>query len=188
MRMAKNVLRYLALLALSIVVGTAWHEVVGHGLTAVLCGGKITYVETLGLRLWPTLGWVGWQGQYGYCNTEGVTTARAERVVSLAGSVSTWCVAVASTVLLWTRRWRGWALRVLVVLSLWWVDLFTYTLPSWGWRRSILWGRVYSEPYAAAVGLGIPGWAFQGAVVGTSLILALALAVRLSRRARQTAA
>ncbi len=185
MRISGNVLRYLLLLALSIMIGTAWHEVVGHGLTAVLCGGNVTYVETLGLRLWPTLGWVGWQCHYGYCETDIVAGGYAEHLVSLAGSVSTWGVAVVSMALLWMRPWRGWPLRVLVVLSLWWADLLTYTLPSWGLRRSILWGRVYSEPYSAAVGLGVPGPVFQAAVVGTSLILVLALAVRLARLSRR---
>ena len=40
---------YLCLLALCVPAGTFWHEVAGHGLVGMLCGGQITCVEVLGL-------------------------------------------------------------------------------------------------------------------------------------------
>ena len=43
-----------ALLFLTFAVGTAWHEIVGHGLVGVLCGGTITRVEVLGFEWYPS--------------------------------------------------------------------------------------------------------------------------------------
>ena len=167
----KNCLKYPALLLGCLIVG--------HGLVGAFCGGRITYVEILGVQLWPGLKWLGWQGHYGGIDFIGLFSARGRDLMGLAGSMSTWCVAVVAVVLLWIKKWQSWRRTCLAALSIWWVDLFTYTLPSWGFRRSILWGRVYSEPYEAAVALGIPGPLFQTFVVGSSLILAAALAVRL---------
>lgn len=180
----RSSLKYALLLPLSLVLGTAWHEIVGHGLAGVLCGGRLTYVKLLGFRVWPQLYWDRWEG-YGACGIEGITGYTGEKLMELAGSGSTWLVSVAAIVLLWTRRGHGWPRVILVLLGLWWIDLFTYTLPTWGLRRSVLWGGTYSEPYEAAVALGIPGWLFQTFVIVSSVALATALIVRL-RRDRRT--
>jgi hypothetical protein len=172
------------LLLLSWLIGTCWHEVVGHGLVGVLAGGRISYVKIFAVELWPEVRWTGFEMAYGQCQVDGIPTVGGEAVHSLAGSMSTWCVGVAATILLWMRRWgRPWRV-VLIYLSIWWMDLLTYTLPTWGLRRSILWGGRYSEPYEAAVNLGVPGPVFQAFVVGTSFVLAAALIVRLMRDAR----
>lgn len=182
-RVARFFLR-LGLLLLTFAVGTFWHEVVGHGLVGVLAGGQITHVMVLGVDLWPDFRWFGWDGRYGLCHVDGIPTFTGILICSLAGSMSTWCVAVVATILLWVRRWpRRWRI-MLIYLSIWWIDLCTYTLPTWGLRRSILWGGTYSEPYEAAVYLGIPGPMFQAFVFGSSLLLAAALIVRLVRDAR----
>jgi len=65
------------------------------------------------------------------------------------------------------RQWAQWVQVVLLSLSLWWVDLLTYTLPSFGLRRYVLFGRRFREPYDAAVALGIPGPLFQAFVIIT---------------------
>jgi hypothetical protein len=111
--------------------------------------------------------------------------------MELGGSASTWLVSVAAIGLLWLRRWRrpgrvhrpgrGWPRVILILLGLWWIDLFTYTLPTWGLRRSILWGGTKSEPYEAAIALGVPGWLFQAFVVVSSIALATAWVVGIVR-------
>ncbi|MCP4593106.1 MAG: hypothetical protein GY842_20415 [bacterium] len=181
MRLARAIPTYILLLALGLAVGTAWHEVVGHGLISVICGGRITGVEVLGIQLWPEPAWTGWPQRYGYCSIADIPTSTGRHLTDLAGSLSTLFVAVGATVLLWVRRWQGWGRLVLIVLSLWWIDVLTYTLPSWGLRRSILWGPVHSEPYDAAVALGVPGGVFQMFVVGSSILLAVLLLARLCR-------
>ncbi len=178
-------LTYVVLLGLSLAVGTLWHELVGHGLTGVAAGGRIVRLHVLGVDLWPQLRWDGWSGGYGSIRVTGIPTQTGKKVYRLAGSLSTWCVSVVAVSLLWLRSWRGLPRAVMVCLSLWWIDLLSYTLPSWGLRRSILWGGVYSEPYEAANALGIPGPLFQAFAVGTSTLLLAALILRLVRdRAR----
>ncbi|MBN2561665.1 MAG: hypothetical protein JXQ75_12125 [Phycisphaerae bacterium] len=179
-RRTKQVLRYPFLLAGCMVLGTVCHEVVGHGLVGVACGGKIDQVEVLGVQLYPSPKWLGWQGYYGHCLVTGVDTTTGSHLVSLGGSMSTWCVSVAAITLLWLRRWGPWPRTVLACLGIWWIDLLTYTLPSWGVPRSVLWGQdYYSEPYEAAVALGMPGPIFQASALVTCVILAGALVLRL---------
>ena len=181
-RYAKTALKYLALALLFYPLGVLCHELIGHGLVGVLFGGRITEVEILGFRVWPDLQFLGWSGRYGACEVVGITSAIGEALMSLAGAMSTFCVAVVATVLLWARRFGRIARPILITLSLWWIDLFTYTLPSWGLPRSILWGqRTYSEPYEAAKSLGIPGPAFQAFVIIASCLLLLALIAQIRR-------
>lgn len=178
------VLKHLFLLASCLVVGTLWHELVGHGLVGAVCGGRVVHVHVLGLDLYPAVRWLGWQGHYGECDVEGIPTARREASMSLAGSASTWLVAVVANLLLVVRRWRPPWRIILCFLSIWWIDILTYTLPTWGFRRSILWGRRYSEPYDAAVALGIPGPVFQTFVVATSALMAAGLVREIVRQRR----
>lgn len=170
---------YLVLLAICIPVGTLWHEVIGHGAVGMLMGGRITYVEVLGVAIWPQLRWRGCPDGFGRCSVAGIPTKTRWHLHCLAGSLSTWCVSAIAGALLWVRRWRGLARVIMVCLSLWWFDVLTYTLPSWGLRRFIFWYRVPAEPYNAAVALGIPGPLFQAFAVGTSVCLVGALAARL---------
>lgn len=171
-------------LAACMVFGTACHEIVGHGLTGVLFGGTITDVEILGARVYPEIKWLGWEGYYGRIWVDGIKTERGEYWMLLGGAGSTWLVSVIAVCLLWMRQWRGPARRVLAWLGVWWIDMFTYLMPSWGLKRSILWGGARSEPYEAAVGLGAPGWAVQVGIVGSCILLAIALVVRLRMAGR----
>ena len=178
------------LLVAALIVGTFVHEVIGHGLTAVSLGGRITQVVILGLQVYPSLEFVDWPivSGYGHINHDGVGTGPRLHLVNMAGSLSTWLVAVLANLVLWTRRrWYGWPRAVLIVLSLYWIDLFTYTLPTWGLKRSILWGPVYSEPYQAAVGLGINGNAFRVFVLLTCGAMLLSLLLHLYRARRRLA-
>lgn len=180
--------RAAVLLALCQIVGTAWHEVVGHGLTGVLCGGRIESVVILGVQAYPALRWEGWIGEYGNCGVDGVEGATRGQIMSLGGSLSTWLVSVVAVALLWVRRWRGWPRTLLAMLGLWWIDMLTYILPTWGIPRSVLWGQAgFSEPYEAAVGLGLPGPMFQTLVVISSVVLAAGLVGGLLRRGRPAA-
>lgn len=173
-RVIINFLKYPLLLFWCLFLGTLWHEVIGHGLTGVLLGGRITYVEALGFQWWPQVNPVGFSRGYGACNVSGLDTVTRDAVCNLAGSLSTWVVSLAALVALWAGRWSGWKRTLLLLLGLWWVDLLTYTLPTWGVRRSVLWGAMYSEPYVAATDLGIPGPLFQAFVLATCIPMAFA--------------
>jgi hypothetical protein len=176
------------LIIAALTVGTFVHEIIGHGLTAVALGGRITRVVILGMQVYPSPAFVDWPivSGYGCIDTDGVADGPCKHLVDLAGSMSTWFVAVLANVLLWTRRrWYGWPRAVVIVLSLFWIDLFTYTLPSWGIRRSVLWGpRDVSEPYDAAVALGINGNAFRAFVIITCCAMLLSLILHWLRSRR----
>lgn len=172
--------------AFALVVGTAWHEIVGHGLTAVSFGARITYVEVLGFQLFPGIRWLGATGRFGYCDNSGVEGVAARALILLAGSLSTWLVGVAATGLLYLRPWRGWKRVFVIAFSVWWLDLFLYTLPSLGIPRYFFWGHRYSEPYEAAVALGVPGPVFQGFVIVANVILAWATGRQILRAIRET--
>jgi hypothetical protein len=150
-------------------LGVICHEVIGHGLVGLLFGGRINRVEILGFDVYPSVQWHGWMHRYGECDVVDVKSPSGEHWVSLGGALSTWLVSIVAMVVIWLGRRQS---AILAALSLWWIDMFTYTLPSWGLRRSIFWGqRTFSEPYEGAVSLGMPGWLFQVLVVTTSAML-----------------
>lgn len=162
------------LVPLSLPFGTLCHEVIGHGLTGILCGGQVTGFEILGFRIWPHFEYLGWDGGYGFAYVDNIPTERGEQWMHLGGSLSTWLVSVAAVGLLWIRRWGRVSSLLLACLGFWWIDLFTYTLPTWGLRRSIFWGGTHSEPYEAAIALGVPGPLFQMLVVFSCGLLLIA--------------
>lgn len=183
-------LRFAAKIALVTILiyplGVVCHEVVGHGLVGVLFGGHINRVEILGFDVYPRLAWKGWMHRYGECDVTGMGSETGESWVALGGALSTWLVSVAAIAVL-IRRKACRRSAIVAALGLWWMDMFTYTLPSWGIPRSIFWGqRKFSEPYEGAVGLGMPGWLFQGLVIVTSVLLAAVWIRLLFRRADQS--
>jgi hypothetical protein len=170
-----GIARFLIVFILLYPFGVICHELIGHGLPGLLFGGKPTAMHILGLDLHPHVQWRGWQGHYGYVDGTGVQPGWRMHVIGLGGALSTTLVAAVALFLLWRKPRRGYTRLVLISLSLWWLDLFTYTLPSWGIRRSIFWGRVYSEPYEAAVGLGVPGPLFQFFVLALAVCFVTSL-------------
>jgi hypothetical protein len=92
--------------------------------------------------------------------------------------MSTFVVAAIAAYLLWRYRPRGVKRAALFCLSLWATDLLTFTLPSFGLRRYVWSGTRYSEPYTAAVALGIPGPLFQAFVLAgfATVVLLVVLA------------
>ena len=173
------------LIAGCLILGTACHELVGHGLTAVAFGATITDVQILGVRVWPSLDFLGWDGRYGACWWQGDLTESQSNWALLCGAGSTWLLALLATILLWCHRWGVWGRWILTGFSIWWLDVLTYTAPSWGLKRSILWGGSTSEPYNAAIGLGCPAWAYQSIVILSSLAMAVATAIRLRQLRRK---
>lgn len=174
-RAIRAIAKYLLLSVLLWPLGVFCHEFVGHGLVGVACGGQIERIEILTIQIWPTLEAKQWEGQYGTCIVVAIPTSQGDAIVRLGGALSTFCVAIVATGLLVSRNWGRFWKPMLITLSFWWLDLLTYTLPSWGLPRSIFWGQSwYSEPYDAAVALGMPGRLFQAlAIAGCVSILAI---------------
>jgi len=184
---ARRVLRFLIVFILLYPFGLLTHELIGHGLPGLLFGSRPTAFHMLGLDLYPKLRWVGWQGMFGSVDGTPLPAGWRRQIVHIGGSLSTTLVAAIALFLLWKRPRTGLAKLVLVSLSLWWLDLFIYTLPTWGIGQSILWGGMYAEPYEAAVALGVPGPLFQLAVLAVAVYFSLALYRILRRDGRQPA-
>ena len=178
---------FVVILIFAVPMMVAWHEVAGHGLIGILAGGKVTRLQVLGVQLWPELTWTGiGQGltNLGVCDLRDFPTPTGQRLSDLAGSLSTWCVGFAACVILWLYQWRGWRRVLLVCLTFWCTDLLSFTLPSLGLRRGIVFGTSFSEPYEAATALGVPGWLFQALAIGTSLGILSATVARLVTQRR----
>jgi hypothetical protein len=152
-------------------MGIVWHEIVGHGLSGLLCGGRITRVQCLGLQVVPFIAWTGLGEGLGATDVVDIPTKKGENLTLLAGSMSTWLAAAVALVILRRRRARGLGRLALTGVGLWSLDLVTFTLPSLGWHRYIWFGTTYSEPYEAAVALGIPGRLFQVVAIGGGLLV-----------------
>jgi len=135
-------------------------------------GGQVGRVIVRGFEIFPQFAWQGESREYGSCTVYGIESETGRQAMRLGGSMSTWLVSVVAVVLLCLKPRCTWARTILALLGIWWIDLLTYTLPSLGIPRMILWGGFPDEPYAAAVALGISGPLFQAFVIGSSAILA----------------
>ena len=157
-----------------------WHEIAGHGLAGVLCGGTITKFHVFGLQFVPDFRWIGLVGGLGVCKVTGISEW-AMNFNRMAGSMSTFIVAVIAVFILWKFRPQGLKLTATLAITLWAIDLMTFTLPSFGIRRYIWSGTQWSEPYVGAVGLGIPGPVFQAFVVVAFLAVVVFVVLGLRR-------
>jgi hypothetical protein len=171
-KVRRTLVNCLAVVVFGLVAGTAWHEIVGHGLTAVAFGARITYIEVLGLQWYPSLKLADRPSHLGQCGHTEINDPTSNAVIRLAGSLSTWFVGVFALALLYAKRWCGWSRLLVIALSIWWADLLANTLASFGISRYVPW-PAYSEPYEAARALGMPGPVFQALVVVSSSALAV---------------
>ncbi|MFZ0963145.1 MAG: hypothetical protein WAO35_19955 [Terriglobia bacterium] len=166
-------LKHVTVIAVLFAIPIPWHEIMGHGLVGVLCGGRVTKFELFGWQLFPQLKWAGTSEGLGICDHTGIVSHWCAHLTDLAGSMSTFTVAAIAAYLLWRYRPRGVKCTALICLTVWALDLLTFTLPSFGLRRYIWSGTRYSEPYTAAVALGIPGPLFQAFVLAAFSMVVL---------------
>lgn len=176
-------LQHAAVMAVTFALPIPWHEIAGHGLVGVLCGGRVTRFQLFGWQFFPEFKWTGTREGLGVCDHTGIVTPWCAHLTDLAGSMSTFVVAAMAAYLLWRFRPRGISRTTLLCLSVWATDLLTFTLPSFGVRRYIWSGTRYSEPYTAATALGIPGPLFQAFVLAgfSAVVLLVVLALTRNR-------
>ena len=175
-------LLFLFCLPLCMLLMVIWHEVVGHCLTIILMGGRITLLDLFGVQIWPEFGMPGRPGRVDWIGAPG-----SRDIGNILGPLSTWCISVLAVVLLWVKRWKRLMYVILVCLSLWWYDILTETLSIWGLPRAVwfsnghfyLYRGIGSDHYKSALNLGIPGSLFIIFGIGTTVCLVAALVIRL---------
>jgi len=179
-------------------LGIIVHEL-GHGLTAEAVGGEFrAMVVWPGIEVWPRPGAShpiapGYFGR-AIVSRSGLGDAESH-LVALMGAGSTLLISVLAVLLLWVIRPKRRFVRfVLISLSLYFMDILTYTFcPQLGMPRFMLVGRttIHSEPLGAAVGLGVPKPVFNLAIllVSAGILFAILRFVWSSRgRSQPTAA
>lgn len=172
-----RIFAHIAVVIVVLSLAIPWHETAGHALTGVACGGTITEFRLFGFQFVPEVRWVGLAGGRGHCEVEGIGSEWCGHLTNFSGSTSSFAVALAAAFLLWRYQPGGLKRTALLSASFWAVDLLTAMLPSFGIRRYIWTGMSYSEPYQAAVGLGVPGPLFQAvALAGVVAVLLLVIA------------
>ena len=181
-RLLRRTVRHVGVAGGLFVLGTLMHEA-GHGLAAILFGARVVRLNVLGIQVYPSLVWDFQPGYFGRIWWQGQLTLRRQAGVLLSGNLVTMVVSFTALLLYLRRRPRGLAHTALLTLSLFFLDTLAHTLPTFGLPMYLLFGRrsveTISEGYLAAVALGVPGWVFQLAIVGYSMLAAVLLGWKL---------
>jgi hypothetical protein len=152
-------------------LGVVWHELAGHALIGLLCGGRIARAQCLGVQLVPDLAWTGLGEGLGAVDVRDLPTRTGESLTQVAGSVSTLLASAAALWLLRTRRVEGARRAALAWIGLWSLDIVTFALPTFGLRRYVAFGTTWSEPGEAAAALGVPAPLFLALAIGGGLLV-----------------
>jgi hypothetical protein len=199
----KTFIRFLgkfALLGLAVIglmaVNLLVHEF-GHCITlnAMTGGCEGVYVAP-GIKVWPLAGFgARYEGDWGV--NVGLTqfypdklapTQWHDGLVSLVGSGSTAVLSLLALVSLWIFQPRGWAEHLLMIQSLAFGDLLTYTiLPGlFGLPHFFFFGGKYAEPLEGAVEMGFQRGVFINGVLIFSGLMLIGWAAYAWRRWRHT--
>jgi len=168
---------YLACFAICGFLYGACHELIGHGLTTIILGGRIASLHLFGFRVFPNFGWSGIPGGLGI---DDIPTQKHQDIVIIMGPISTWLVSLLAVVVLWIRRPKGLLRIVLVCLSLWCYDLLCETWMGWGIPQYLFFSsRPPLHHYEAAVRLGVPISLIYIFSIGTSVCILAGVVLRL---------
>jgi hypothetical protein len=174
----KRVLTYLVCFAVSFFLYGVFHELIGHGLTAILLGGSIDSIHLFCFKVFPNFEWSGIPGGVGIDNLE---EGKLLDIVIIVGPISTWVVSLLAVIVLWVRRPAGLLRVILVCLSLWCYDLLGEALLVWGIPKYLFFHSESPFHYEAAVRLGIQDPLFHIFSIGTSICILAGVMLRLIR-------
>lgn len=160
------------------VVGALFAHEVGHALVAQLFGARIVLFNVLGIQWYPKLEWMPQFGFGGYVYWFAPVNLTNHRLIMMAGSNFTLLLAICAVAALNVRRVRGVWRTALAVVSLYFLDGVIHALPATGilplaWSSRFT--RSFSEAYFAAVGLGIPGPVYLGALLALGILILILL-------------
>lgn len=169
-------------------VGTLIHEM-GHVIVVWLAGGTLTELNVFGVDLYPHLGLTMQSGYYGWMGYDGHINSIQHAHLMLWGSLATLITAIIAQVILWAHPLQKWLPRFMViVVSFFWLDIFTHTLPAVGLPMYLFFGsrsaESTSEAYQGAVALGMPGMLFAVLTIAISILL-MSLTLLQWRRLKQ---
>lgn len=159
------------------------HEL-GHGLTALMLGGKIHALYLWpGAQIWPGWDWPTHPHYTGFVAAISFSDASDWQaalwkpgLVVLMGSGANLMLAFLAVSMLEYRRSAGLLKYFLVALSLLFLDIFCYTfLPLVGLRHFIMLGGAYPEPLIGARLLGVSDVISIGSITVISLWMSMQL-------------
>jgi len=90
-------LKHGAVIAVLFALPKPWHEIAGHGLVGVLCGGRITRFQLFGWQWFPKVRWTGVSEGLGVCDHTGIVSQWGVHLTDLAGSISVPSTCLANT-------------------------------------------------------------------------------------------
>ena len=161
-RLAGRIFVYLLVLFGVAVLSMVVHEA-GHGVTAMVLGGKITLIEVMpGIQLYPTVELRPWDGVIARVDNTPLNAPFREGLVLFLGSGSTAVVSYGLIAYLLASRPKGlarFAVLSMAIICAW--DIITYSVfPAMGLRHWAIIGGVTVEPLDGAVMMGITPMAY----------------------------
>lgn len=160
------------------VVGLFFAHEIGHFLAALFFGARILMFNVLGMQWYPHPEWMPQLGFGGYVSWLAPLNSTNHRFILMAGSNFTMLLSITAVMILSTVRVRGLCRTALAVISLYSFDSVLHALPAvgvvppgWSARFTVS----FSEAYFAAVGLGMPGPVYLGAVIFLSILACVLL-------------
>jgi hypothetical protein len=169
----RTIIRRILIVAVVALAGLLLHEA-GHGLVAMLLGGRITAFQVIpGVQLYPALEWRGPDLNVAWIAFElpGGTPWQFG-LIALMGGGTTALLGALAGLALWALRPRGpardWLLAAAALLPL---DLLAYSVfPVFGLRHWIVIGGARPEPAIGAQGMGITPAAYYVGLAVTAVV------------------
>jgi hypothetical protein len=172
----KRVFTYLVCFTICCFLYGLCHELIGHGLTAILLSGSIDSIHLFGFKVFPNFGWSGIPGGLGI---DDLPTGKLLDIVIIMGPISTWLVSLLAVIALWIRYPTGLLRVVLVCLSFWCYDLLGEALMVWGIPKYLFFHSDSPGHYEAAIRLGVQDPLFHIFSIGTSVCILAGVVLRL---------
>lgn len=119
----KIITTLILILIFGVILGTLCHEIIGHGLTAIILGGKVTeiciitfQINSSGVQFNPCV--------FGYMNYNlNEETPLKYGFILIMGSVFTFIISLIATLILLFKKIKGYPKIIIMIFSLYFMDI-----------------------------------------------------------------